>query len=121
MIVNMLDLKTIKVNDINTPEEIIGKWGLVKAAWPRGSSITYPTIEVIFEFKPKNILTVQCLRQDNACTWNAGDYSYFFYPDRDNNTMVQIGNGAFWYHISERKLKIGLSPADGVNYYFERM
>ena len=121
-VTNMLDLKTIKTNDINTPEEILGKWGLVKAAWPRGYSITYPTVEVIFEFKPKNILTVQCLRQDNACAWNASDYAYFFYPlDSANKTMVRIGNGSFWYHISERKLKIGLGPADGVNYYFERM
>ncbi|MCL2651876.1 MAG: hypothetical protein FWD60_12760, partial [Candidatus Azobacteroides sp.] len=63
---------------------IIGKWGLVKTVSGRTAqgtiTQTYSAVDVmIFEFKPGNILTVQCLRQDNNCgMWRNGDYSCYF-------------------------------------------
>jgi len=107
---------------METPQDpIIGKWKLVEMGVPTGYMITYSPVELILEFKPDNMLMVQCLRQDNNCRpWNSGNYSYL-YIDSNYGTKIQIGNTDWWYRVAENKLMIGLGPVDGPSYYFERM
>lgn len=115
------------LNNIEIPQDpIIGKWGLVKTVSGRTAQGTitqiYSAVDVlIFEFKPGNILTVQCLRQDNACIpYQNGNYSYLLI-NRDNDTMIRIDNTSWWYSISDKELMISKAPVDGGSYFFERM
>ena len=110
------------LNSMKSTNPIIGKWKLVSMDVPKSPSvITYSTVDVILEFKPCNILTVQCLRQDNNCnSWNSGDYPYL-YIDSNYGTKIKIGNTDWWYSVSEKKLMIGNGPVDGVSYYFEKI
>ena len=103
-------------------DPIIGKWKLVRSGAGRTTQESiaqpYSTIELILEFKPDNILTVQCLRRDNNCRpWYDGDCQYSLF-----NGMIQIGTThTWWCRVFENRLIIGNGPADGVDYYFERM
>jgi hypothetical protein len=107
---------------------IIGKWKLVKTASGRtgkGNIMhTDSTAGIIFEFKPDNILTVQCLRQDNNCMpYRNGDYSYQFrvYGNSWYEKKIEIGNSSWWYRISETELELTQGPVDGGGSFFERI
>ena len=108
-------------NNLETPQDpIIGKWKLVKIDIPRPPA-SYTTDDLILEFRPNDILTVQCLQQNNNCRpWNDGNYRYS-YIDSDYGTMIQIDNTRWWYSVSGKKLMIGQGPVDGVSYFFEKM
>ena len=102
-------------------DPIIGEWKLVRTGLGRSGSITHSTVDVILEFKPDNILTVQCLRQDKKCgLWNSGNYSYL-YIGSASGANLRIGNTNWWYLFFENELMIGHGPVDGANYYFERI
>ncbi len=111
-------------SSVKFQNDIIGKWKLIKVTsgrTPNGVlTHTYSVIEIIFEFKPDNNLTIHCLRPDNNCSPWKGDYPYFFYTNGSGKTMIEIDNTSWWYNISETELMISKAPVDGGSYYFER-
>ena len=117
------------LSGMETPQDpIIGKWGLVRTVsgrTPQGNIVNTYSIDefMILEFKPGNILTVQCLRQDNNCGgWRTGNYSYYFYLDGRNQTMINIiGNIHWWFRVSETELVLDGSPVGRGRFFFERI
>jgi len=117
---------TLQYPIVDSQDPIIGKWKCVGMSVPRRPPIMYSDsiVNYVLEFKPNNVLTVQCMLQNNKCSpWQNGDYVYQFldYGDSWYDKTLGIGNSFWWYRISDTELMIGQGPADGPDYYFERM
>ena len=115
-------------NNIETSQDpIIGKWKLVRTASgarPAPGNITQPysPVNVIFEFKPDNILTIQGLGQNtHSGMLSSGDYQYSYIYGNDEPT-IRIDNTDWrYYYVSENELMIGRAHVGGTNYFLERM
>ena len=114
------------------PDPIIGKWELVKTtsggrpAPENNITQPYPPVKpvnVIFEFKPDNTLTIQGLRQNNhPGMLKSGNYQYSYTYSNDDEPVIRIGNTDWrYYYVSENKLMIGQAHVGGTNYFLERM
>ena len=108
------------------PDPIIGKWGLVSSESggrpaPGNRTQPYSTVNVVFEFKPDNMLTIQRLQQnDYRGPWKSGSYHYSYIYGNDE-TMIRIDHTDWRCLVSENKLMIGRAHVGGINYFFERM
>ena len=108
-------------------DPIIGKWQLISTSSGRDiapGNITQPystvTANVIFEFKPDNILTIQRSQQnDYRGPWKSGNYLYWF--NRYDETTIRIDHTDWRCRISENQLMIGRAHVGETNYYFERV
>ena len=107
------------------PDDIIGKWKLVKTEIGNtryGKEIKiYSTVDVVLEFMQCDNVTIHCLREDKNCKWRVGNFFYCLYVNEYNRIELEIiGYNTWWIILSGKEFILDKSYCDGHKYYFEK-